>query len=260
MLTTHFCRSLTVAFVLLFTALPSWAGDTAFQYSTIDALLGGLFDGEMTLEELKFKGDFGLGTLNGIDGELIVLEGQAYHAKAGGKVSVPADSSKIPFADIAFFLEDAILQLDKADSLAQLNAAVLRGLPSRNLFYAIRIDARFNHVKTRAIPKQQSPYRPLAEVAKEQVVVQQSGEGTLVGIYSPAFVKGVGVPGFHWHFITKDRSSGGHVLNLDMPSTVARIDTLHEFSVRFPGTKAYGDLDLTGDKSGELHAVEKDTK
>lgn len=248
------------AMLLVLAALPARAGDTAFQYSTIDALLGGLFDGDMTLEELKFKGDFGLGTLNGIDGELIVLEGQAYHAKAGGKVSVPADSSKVPFAAVAFFQEDTILKLDKTSDLEQLNQAVLSALPSPNLFYAIRIDTRFNHIKTRAIPKQNEPYRPLAEVAKEQVVVQQSGEGTLVGIYSPPFVKGVGVTGFHWHFVTKERSGGGHVLGLDMPATVARVDTLHEFTVRFPKSKAYDRLDLTGDKSGELHAVEKDSK
>lgn len=249
---------LTILFLTI-SVLPAQGGDKAFQYSTIDALLAGLFDGDMTIKDLKFQGDFGLGTLNGIDGELIVLEGQAYHAKAGGKVTIPADTSRIPFAAVAFFEEDTILKIDRVGNLEELNKAILKRLPSTNLFYAIRIDTRVNHIKTRAIPKQNPPYEPLAQVAKQQVVVQQSGEGTLVGIYSPDFVKGIGVPGFHWHFVTRDRSSGGHVLGLDMPSTVARIDTLHNFTVRLPDSKEYDGLDLTGDKAKELHAVEKDT-
>ncbi len=244
--------------LFLFIAMPVHAGNTIFQYSTIDALLAGLYDGDMTLKDLKFQGDFGLGTLNGIDGELIVLEGQAYHAEAGGKAVIPADTSKIPFAAVTFFQEDTILKLGKIASLEELNKAVLKGLPSKNLFYAIRIDTRVNHIKTRAIPKQNTPYEPLAQVVKHQVVVQQTGEGTLVGIYSPAFVKGVGVPGFHWHFISKDRTSGGHVLALNMPAAVARIDTLHDFTVSLPDNPKYDALDLTKDKAKELHAVEKD--
>lgn len=234
------------------------AGDALFQYSTIDALLGGLFDGKMTLKDLKYKGDFGLGTLNGIDGELVMIEGQAYHVSAGGKAEIPADSSRIPFATVSFFGADTTLKLDGVASLDQLNAAVLKQLPSKNVFYAILIDGQFSHLKARAIPKQEPPYAPLAEVVKKQVVVQFSGEGTLVGYYSPSFVKGVNVPGFHWHFLTADRKGGGHVLDCAMAPAQARLDVLRDFTVRLPDDKGFDGLDLTGDKEKELHAVEKD--
>lgn len=236
----------------------AWAGDTVFQYSTIDALLGGLYDGEMDLQNLKYQGDFGLGTLNGLDGELVLLDGTAYHVTAGGKATIPADTSKTPFATASFFQEDSILQLDKIKNLEGLNEAVAQGLPSKNNFYAIRIDARFSFVKARAIPKQNAPYKPLAEVVKQQVAVQFTGEGTLVGYYSPPFVKGVNVPGFHWHFLTKDRQGGGHVLDCSFDPTTARLDALHTFTVKLPATKDFGSLDLTGDKGKELDAVEKD--
>jgi len=234
------------------------AGDTVFQYSTIDALLAGLYDGEMTLKELLYQGDFGLGTLNGIDGELVVLDGTAYHVAAGGKACIPSDSSKIPFATTSFFEEDSILKLDKITSLKNLNKTVDKGLPSRNVFYAIRIDGRFSFVKARAIPKQNEPYEPLAEVVKHQVVVRFSGEGTLVGYYSPPFVKGVNVPGFHWHFLTKDRSGGGHVLDCSFAPTTARLDSLRTLTVRLPDSREFDALDLSGDKGEELDAVEKD--
>jgi len=51
-----------------------------FQTSTVQALLGGAFDGDVTLGEILQQGDLGLGTLDGLDGELIVLEGQAWKA------------------------------------------------------------------------------------------------------------------------------------------------------------------------------------
>lgn len=233
------------------------AGDSLYQYSTIDALLAGLYDGELTIKNLMFQGDFGLGTLNGIDGELVVLDGTPYHISAGGKATVPADSAKVPFATVSFFEEDMILKLDRIQSLQDLNKAITLGLPSKNAFYAIRIDGRFAFVKARAIPKQNPPYEPLHEVVKHQVVVQFSSEGTLVGYYSPSFVKGVNVPGYHWHFITKDRTGGGHVLDCSFAPTTARLDSVYAFSVKLPESHEFSELDLSGDKSSELEKVEK---
>lgn len=255
-------RKTLTAFVLglicFLSTQPALAGETLYQYSTIDALLAGLYDGQLTLQDLKYQGDFGLGTLNGLDGELVVLDGQAYHVSAGGKAVIPADSTPIPFGAVAFFEEDSIHNIAKVDSLKALNDAMLKALPSKNVFFAIRIDGRFNHVKARAIPKQAKPYPPLAQAAKKQVVVQFTGKGTLVGIYSPAFVKGVGVPGFHWHFLTEDRSGGGHVLDLAMPKAVARMDELRMNTVQLPNSREFDEVDLTQDKSKELHAVETD--
>jgi acetolactate decarboxylase len=52
-----------------------------FQTSTIDALLGGAFDGDVSLSEVLERGNLGLGTLNGLDGELIIIEGQAWKGR-----------------------------------------------------------------------------------------------------------------------------------------------------------------------------------
>ena len=55
-----------------------------FQYNTLGALMAGLYGGTMTVGELLEHGDLGLGTLDSIDGELIVLDGKAYQAKGSG--------------------------------------------------------------------------------------------------------------------------------------------------------------------------------
>jgi acetolactate decarboxylase len=253
-------KALCLAVGLALVCVPAEAGDALFQYSTIDALLGGLYDGEMSLEAVKFQGDFGLGTLNGMDGELVLLDGQAYHVAAGGQVDVPADGARTPFVAVSFFDEDTILTLGKMTSLAELNRAVEQGLPTRNAFQAIRIDGRFPFVKARAIPRQNAPYAPLAEVVKQQVVVQFSGEGTLVGYYSPFLAQGVNAPGFHWHFLTRDRQGGGHVLDCAVDPTTARLDTLRAVTVRLPATREFDGLDLSGNRSDQLDVVEKDTE
>ena len=249
---TAWILSATLALALLVPGTVR-AGDALFQYAPFGAIKAGQYDGRMTLESLKFKGDFGLGFLNGLDGELTLLEGQAYRAEAGGKVSVPADSTRIPFATVSFFLADRAVELGRIGSRDALNRAVRQALPSVNLSYAIRIDGNFTGVKTRATPRQAAPYQPLAEVMKQQVVTEFSGPGTLVGYYLPALFEGVSMPGFHWHFLTEDRSGGGHVLDLSMDPATARVDTLHGFTVRLPGDRAFGRLDLSG-----LRAMEED--
>ena len=47
--------------------------------------MAGLYGGTMTVGELLEHGDLGLGTLDSIDGELIVLDGKAYQAKGSGE-------------------------------------------------------------------------------------------------------------------------------------------------------------------------------
>jgi acetolactate decarboxylase len=52
--------------------------DTLFQVSTIDALLAGAYDGDITFKELGKHGDFGLGTFQSLDGEMVELDGSFY--------------------------------------------------------------------------------------------------------------------------------------------------------------------------------------
>jgi acetolactate decarboxylase len=83
-------------------------------------------------------------------------------------------------------------------------------------------------------------------------------EGTLVGLRGPAYVKGLGVPGWHWHFLTRDRTRGGHVLSCVLDDTArpqARVSALRRFVLVLPD-KGLSGFDLGRDRSGELHSVE----
>jgi acetolactate decarboxylase len=83
--------------------------------------------------------------------------------------------------------------------------------------------------------------------------------GTLIGFRSPAFVKGINVPGYHLHFLADDRSSGGHVLDFEMSKGVLEIDSIHDWLHLYlpQESDAFGQADLTVDRGTELQAVEK---
>ncbi len=248
-----------VFLLMLLFANSAMAGDKLYQYSTIDALLNALYDGQMPMSELKKHGDFGIGTLSGLDGELAVLDGVAYHVSAGGDVVEVGDADTTPFATVSYFDEDFGVELSGVNSIQDLNRIIFDKLPTHNVFFAIRIDGEFNNVKTRAIPKQKAPYEKLAKVVDQQVIKTFSGEGTLIGYFAPSFVKGINVSGFHWHYLNKERTLGGHVLDCSIKTTplFAKVDELRNFEMSLPNKGEFDSLNLSEDMSKELHKVEK---
>src|ERR1700760_964701 len=79
-----------------------WAG-AVYQTSTMGALLEGIYDGDVTIAELLTHGDFGLGTFNHLDGEMVVLDGVCYHLRADGTATVASDNDLTPFAVVLPF-------------------------------------------------------------------------------------------------------------------------------------------------------------
>ncbi|WP_291329660.1 acetolactate decarboxylase [Desulfovibrio sp. UCD-KL4C] len=239
---------------------PAYAEETIYQYSTIDSLLMGNYDGDLSVSELKNHGDFGIGTFNGLNGEMVFLDNEVYRVESNGKAVAVNDSTCIPFVDALNFKTDSILKLDSVHSLEDLNQKVAEDLPSANLFFAIRIDGRFKTMRTRSVPAQKKPYLPLVEVVKNQSLFKFTEiEGTLIGIKSPVYMKGIGVPGFHWHFITKDRTAGGHVLGCSFKKLTAKVGSYNNLLLQLPTTKAFLDSNFTHDKEKELKKVEKDS-
>lgn len=255
-------RYLLVATIFVMTLTGCWHSppgrDILFQTSTISALLEGVYDGEVTFNELGKHGDFGIGTFNGLDGEMIGLDGKFYQIKVDGR-AYPVDGvKKTPFAVVTFFDSDKTVVLDKIFSFKQLEQYLDRLLPTKNIFYAIKIEGVFKYIKTRSVPRQNQPYPPLVEVVENQPIFEfHNTKGTIVGFRCPAYVKGVNVPGYHFHFITEDRSSGGHLLECRMQDAEAEIDETCEFYMVLSKGEEFLKLDLTKEKEAELERVER---
>lgn len=249
---------LPVVLILLFFSSTCLADKPFYQYSTIDSLLAGNYDGELTAAGLKKKGNFGLGTFNSLNGEMVLLEGKVYRVSIDGTAAEVKDSERIPFAAATFFKTGAIIKIEQAENLEELNKIVSEALPTENIFYAIRIDGRFETMRTRSVPAQEKPYPPLVEAIKEQSVFKFTNvEGSLVGLRSPSFVKGIGVPGYHWHFLTNDRKAGGHVLDCQFKNLVAKTSSFNNFLLELPEDKKFFSTDFSEDKQKELKKVEK---
>ena len=113
-------------------------------------------------------------------------------------------------------------------------------------------------VKTRSVPAQQRPYRPLTEIVRTQPVFDFADvAGTMVGFWCPSFVKGVNVPGYHLHFLRADGKKGGHVLDFVVDKATMEIDDSREFSLILPDDAAFDNANLEPDRTIELKAVEK---
>jgi acetolactate decarboxylase len=191
--------------------------EQAYQTSTITALLAGDYDGDVTCGELLTHGDFGLGTFDGLDGEMIVLDGVVYRAKLDGTIEVVDAAEETPFAVVTFFDNDPLNAgefslLTDLDSLkTKLNGVI----DDPTLPHAIRIEGSFASLLTRSVPKQSEPYPPLTEAVKHQQERTHTNiEGTIVGFYFPQWAAGANVAGYHFHFISADKTVGGHVLGM----------------------------------------------
>ena len=102
-------KKLLIILALLGLPLHGWAADVRgtpnavlFQVSTIDALLSGVYDGDVTIGELRKRGNFGLGTFNKLDGEMLAVDGRYYQIKADG-VASGAAVHETPFASVVRF-------------------------------------------------------------------------------------------------------------------------------------------------------------
>ncbi len=216
-------------------ASPEVNRDVIYQVSTYGALSRGIFGAEINFAFLKKQGDFGLGTLEGLDGEMVALDGGFYQVKSDGTVNHIEDEAKSPFAMITFFDND--LETSPSDSFtySRLTSFLDNLLLSRNIFYAIRVDGDFEYVKTRSVPKQEKPYPALEAALKSQSVFElRNVSGTLVGFWSPTYTGEIDVPGYHFHFITSDRKAGGHVLDFQLRRCVIRIDNTTVLDLELP--------------------------
>ena len=234
--------------------------DTVYQVSTIDALLAGVYDGDVTLGELGRHGDFGIGTYDRLDGEMVLLDGEFHQVKADGRVRAPDLDGETPFAAVCAFRGEKVFAIPAGADMAGVEEVVDREAPNSNLFCAIRIDGQFKTMKTRSVPAQSRPFPPLKEVAATQPVFDMENvAGTIVGFRCPPYVGGVNVPGYHLHFLSQDGSRGGHILAFEMVTGTGQVDVLDRFAMRLPETEDFAGVNLAKDRQRDLQGVEKDS-
>lgn len=237
----------------------------AFQTSTISAMLDGSYEGDVSFADLAGRGDFGIGTLDGCDGEMIAIDGSFLRADVTGRIEVVDPAARTPFAVLTSFEPRHRLTLGPGSgtgegaglSFDEICAEIDARVGHPEIVHAVRVDGRFARLHLRSVPKQEPPYRPLAEVLAGQSVFDfENLEGTLVGFRFPDLGLGVGVAGYHLHFISADRTRGGHVLDCHAAGVLeAAVDDLSDLYVETPPGVEIG---AGGSTAAALDALERD--
>lgn len=221
-------KYLNIILFLLFTSCAqnfSLDYDTVYQESTLGQLDDGEFEGLISVGELKEHGDFGIGTFDGLDGEMVGVDGEFFQVDYQGATEEADDRIKTPFAMVTFFESDKSIKLTGQYNYEKSKSTIDGLLPSKDLIYAIKVHGEFDYVQTRSVPKQQKPYPPLKEVVKKQSVFDfKNIKGTAVGFWVPDYMKSINTPGYHFHFITDDKKGGGHLLQCKISNPKILID------------------------------------
>lgn len=223
--------------------------DTLYQYSTLATLLQGVYDGNISVGELKEQGDFGLGTFNSLNGEMLMLDNVVYQIAADGVAREMSDDIKMPFAAVTHFKADKTFTLSQTISYVALQEAIDARLPTKNIAYAIKIEGLFSYLKTRSEAKQSQPYEKLVEVLKEQKIFEFSNQkGTMVGFRLPSYMSPANAAGYHLHFLTEDKKSGGHLLECQTQDVRVEIDYMHKWETHLPYDSEFYEANITNEK------------
>jgi acetolactate decarboxylase len=223
-----------------------------FQTSTLISLIEGLYDGNVAYRTVMGHGDFGVGTFNALDGEMVALDGSFFHLRSDGSVTPVAGDELTPFAAVTWFrpnidhAEPATLSREECEQ-------VVHGLASDNLFYALRIDGHFPSMRTRTVSKQSKPYPRLVDASASQTTTTLTDTtGTIVGFHTPDYAQGIGVAGYHLHFISADHGTGGHVFDFTVDAPRIRIDSEAELHLSLQATHEFLSTSFAGDVSAEI--------
>ncbi|QDH14657.1 acetolactate decarboxylase [Oecophyllibacter saccharovorans] len=216
-----------------------------FQTSTMAALLDAVYDGDMTVKELLTHGNFGLGTFNGLDGEMIVEDGIAHQFRADGLASDASGNLKTPFACVTWFEPEKTVTIDGPCTREEFEHRVNELIDNPNLFAGIRFTGHFNKVETRTVFCQHKPYPPLLEVVANQPTFTMTDmNGVMLGFRTPPYMQGINVAGFHLHFLSENQKHGGHVTEYLLGAGKLEVARISELDLSLPLTKAFAEADL----------------
>ncbi len=235
--------------------------ETVYQVSLLQGLTFGDYHGSVTAAELKTKGDTGIGTFDKLNGELIMVDGVIYRAAGDGTVEKVKDDETIPFSNVTFFDVDEKQKLSNIESFDALVAVLNEKVKElgENRFYMVRIEGTFDEMNVRSEYAQEEPYEPLAKVLETDQTFfdYENIEGTVVALYCPPYMSDLNATGWHMHFVSKDKTKGGHVLGLKFTEAEASWDHTDGFKMKLPESKMFSDFDLTIDQSEDIEKVEK---
>lgn len=197
--------------------------------------MAGNFAGTITVGDLLKHGSTGIGTFDGLDGEVVILDNEVYQAVASGRVNHITDlAATMPFAAVHFPQYPQPLTL-KDVNFARVNRDLVAARQLNNVFAFLQLHGTFTRVRTRIAPKQQRPYPTLLAVAQHQPEFSATDiTGTILGYYAPAIFGTITAAGWHLHFISDDCQFAGHLLDFAAPQLTGSLEVFDSLEQHLP--------------------------
>ena len=241
-------------------SLPEREQHTLYQVSTATALVEGIYEGAVQVSTLRNHGDLGLGTFVDLDGEMVIVDGHFFQVRSDGSVREVQDNVLSPFAAVTAFSADEAITLDYCSDLSHLTSQFDALRSSDNFFFALKVDGAFDYIHTRAMRRTKEGV-PLVQAAAVQPEFEfENISGTLVGFWTPEYAKSLNVPGYHLHFVSADRTRGGHVLQCRGKNLRLQIQREGNYHIVLPETKDFMKANLRRDPTAALARAEGEKK
>lgn len=229
---------------------------TLYQVSTSTALVDGVYQGCVNVGTIKGHGDFGIGTFDSLDGEGIMLDGHVYQALSNGQVIEPPDSATAPFWVSTEFEADREITLDEVNSWDDLCHKLDENRHSDNLFVAIRIHGVFDVINYRVVCRTDPGIDLVSATNHQAEFTFNNVSGTMMGFWSPSYVRTLNIPGYHLHLLTDDHKHGGHVHGIRARNIQVRMMNASNLVMALPETPQFLMADLSHDPTEALGKAE----
>ena len=232
-----------------------------YQVSTLQALALRYSRAVISAGELILEGDTGLGTFEDVNGEMIVMDGHCYRADQDGNVTVVPSETGVPFAAVARLNGEQNFQFGNMPDITSVRTELTRKIEERfglNSMHVVRIDGVFDKVDARSEAPYRSHHVTLKEVLgkNQKAFIFENIRGSLVGVYFPDYMDGINMPGWHLHFLSEDRSKGGHVFDVCIREGTAKVDRISSVTIELPKDAAFDTYSLKQDLRDEIQSIE----
>ena len=234
-----------------------------YQVSTLQALTMGYLRTVVSVQTLLQHGDTGLGTFEDLDGEMICLDGHCYRALHDGTVHEADGNSGVPFAVVGSLKGDRVWDCGAVGSISallqQLNDKIDEHF-GLNSLHIVRIDGVFDMVDARSeAPSPNSQHVTLKKLLdKTQYAFRfENIRGSVICLYFPDYMDRINLPGWHLHFLSEDRTKGGHVFDLQIREGHIRMDKIARIELQLPREPRFDTYSLNAVSQKEVQAVEQ---
>lgn len=215
------------------------------QYGLPLTLMNTIYEGQITAAEMKSLGSLGVGVSNHLNGELTAVDGVIYSIAADGTATVAPDDLQAPYMSMIHFDPSRTVTISNINSFRELEQAVLANITSANTLHVFKAKGLFSFTRLASAHGVEDEDVDFFEyLDSRQMYNLEHTEGTIVGMYTPAYLGTISIPGLHFHFQNADNTVGGHMEDIRFDQLDFEVQEVDRINVALPNVQKFRDIDM----------------